>query len=73
MVGKFALDKERQYLAQFYFENHEEGLMTFSGISQVIHFIKVNNIDERYRLANDILHKIKLNNHVSQYEMEMEL
>lgn len=72
-IGRFAVDLERQYLAQFYFENLQKGLLTFEGISSVIDFIKVNNIDDRYRLANDILHKIKLNNFVSQYEMEMEL
>ncbi len=72
-VGQFAIDTERQYLAQFDFDNEDNGLLTFAGVSKKINFIKVNNIGQQYQLANDILHKIKLNKFVSQYEMEMEL
>ncbi len=75
LIGAFAIDELSGMLAQLYVlsqdDNHFDLLA--KGIKSISNTIKINNIDTANRYLIDNLKRIGLNNHVSQYEMGMDL
>lgn len=67
----FIINPDQNYLAQFDLLTPNVGGWNrlFSGIHQISEFIRINNVDDRFKAKLDYLNLIKLNNSIDQYEM----
>ena len=75
LVGAFALDQSSKMLAQYYTLNEsiDDFEILFAAISSLTSELRINNLLEDYANTKDYLLTLGLNNHISQYEMTMDL
>lgn len=75
LIGKFVFQHNSKYLAQYYTvtDSTFEWKLLFEAIYSVSAEIKINNVDGENVLLGTILRQNGLINHISQYEMGMDL
>jgi hypothetical protein len=75
VIGQFAIEMNKKYLAQYYCPNETEQNyhLLLGGVACLVSEINIINVDAYENKLIDALVKFGLNNHVSQYEMSMDL
>ena len=71
----FIIHPEKKYLAQFdlFIKSKEGWQRLFNAIGQVIDEVKIINVDSRLTEKIELIHSLKLQNTVNQYEMELKI